>query len=131
MKIVIEDSRRIQDLQMEFNKVFPYLKIEFFTKSHKPGGPSAKNLIVNKNKTLGDCRKLHNSGSITITPEMAVVDLEQNFNQIYGLSVQVFRRSGEVWLETTVTDSWTLGEQNYQGEMLSKYIEEKSKTEDR
>jgi hypothetical protein len=33
--------------------------------------------------------------------------------------VQVFRKSGKVWLETTVTDGWTLEEQNLQGEALS------------
>jgi hypothetical protein len=33
---------------------------------------------------------------------------------------QVYRKSGKIWLETTVTDSWTLEEQNKQGESLSK-----------
>ena len=125
MKIIIDDNRKIQDLQDEFNKLFPYLKIEFFVKSHKPGEPSAKSLIVNKTKTIGECRKLHNNGSIIITPKITVVGLEQNFNRIYGLSVQVFRKSGKAWLETTVTDNWTLEEQNYHGEMLTKYVEEK------
>lgn len=51
-----------------------------------------------------------------ITPDMTVTDLEQSFNTIYGLGVQVFRKSGKIWLETTVTDGWTLEEQNRQGE---------------
>ncbi|MEI8136499.1 MAG: hypothetical protein WCH21_04145 [Bacteroidota bacterium] len=71
-------------------------------------------------KTLGECRTIHDSGTITITPQMTVADLEQNFRDIYGLSAQVFRKSGKVWLETTVTDVWTLEEQNSQGESLSK-----------
>jgi hypothetical protein len=51
---------------------------------------------------------------------MTVSNLEQKFRDVYGLSVQVFRRSGKAWLETTFTDGWTLEEQNSQGEDLSK-----------
>jgi len=63
---------------------------------------------------------VHNTGTITIAPGMTVNELEQNFKDVYGLSVQVFRKSGKVWLETTVTDGWSLEEQNRQGEDLSK-----------
>ena len=69
---------------------------------------------------MGECRSVHKKGIITITPNMTVVDLEQRFNDVYGLGVEVFRKSGKVWLETTVTDGWTLEEQNLQGEALSK-----------
>ena len=34
----------------------------------------------------------------------------------FGLSAQVFRLSGDVWLETTSTDNWTLEEQNSTGQ---------------
>lgn len=70
-------------------------------------------------KTLGECRTIHKKGQITITPNMTVNDLEQCFSDIFGLGVQVFRKSGKVWLETTVTDGWTLEEQNNQGKELS------------
>ena len=54
---------------------------------------------------------------------MTVGDLEQRFQDVYGLSVQVFRKSGKVWLETTVTDNWTLDEQNDKEQSLSNYLE--------
>jgi hypothetical protein len=38
---------------------------------------------------------------------------------VYGLSVQVFRKSGNVWLETSATDNWTLRQQNNEGAELS------------
>lgn len=120
MKIAINDHRKILAIQEEFNLTFPYLKLEFFSKPHQRGGGSAKNLIKPNNETLGECRTIHKKGEITITPKMTVADLEQNFNDIYGLGVQVFRKSGKAWLETTVTDGWTLEEQNSQGEALSK-----------
>lgn len=119
MKITINDQRKIFAIQEEFNQVFPYLKLEFFAKPHTVGGGSAKKLIKHNSKTLGECRTLHNNGHMTIVPQMTVADLEQRFSDVYGLAVQVFRKSGKVWLETTVTDAWTLEEQNRQGEALS------------
>lgn len=122
MKIAINDNRKIFAIQEEFGQIFPYLKLEFFAKPHLVGGPSPKTCIKHNTKTLEECRTVHNNGEINITPEMTVSDLEQRFADIYGLSVQVFRKSGKVWLETTVTDSWTLHEQNTQGEDLSKDV---------
>ncbi|MFL5754096.1 MAG: hypothetical protein ACJ76F_11860 [Bacteroidia bacterium] len=120
MKITINDKRKIFAIQEEFNQLFPYLKLEFFSKPHKAGGGSAKKYVKSNSETLGECRTIHKSGKITITPNMTVSDLEQGFGEVYGLGVQVFRKSGKVWLETTVTDAWTLEEQNRQGEDLSK-----------
>ena len=120
MKITINDNRKITSIQEEFNQTFPYLRLEFFFRPHKPGTGSAKKLIRNNTLTLGECRSIHNAGKIVITPVMTVTELEQNFGEIYGLGVQVFRQSGKTWLETTVTDGWTLEEQNKQGEALSK-----------
>jgi hypothetical protein len=120
MKITINDNRKIFAIQEEFNSVFPYLKLEFFSKPHKPGGISPKKFSKHNSKTLEECRTVRNNGKITITPQMTVTDLEQRFNDIYGLGVEVFRKSGKIWLETTVTDGWTLEEQNNQGEALSK-----------
>lgn len=119
MLVTINDDRKIYAIQEEFNHAFPYLKIEFFSKPHKSGGASAKKFVKSNSKTLGECRTIHNNGNLTIKPSMTVSSLEQAFQDVYGLSVQVFRKSGKVWLETTVTDGWTLEEQNHQGEELS------------
>ena len=120
MKIAINDRRKISAIQNDFNEMFPYLRLEFFSKPHEAGGASPKKYMTHPSKTLGECRTIHKSGSILITPGMTVCKLEQNFREMYGLSVQVFRKSGKAWLETTVTDGWTLEEQNSQGEDLSK-----------
>jgi hypothetical protein len=120
MKVTINDNRKIFAIQEEFNQLFPYLKIEFFSKPHKKGGATAKKFVKHNSKTLGECRTIHNAGEMTIIPGMTVSELEQGFGDIYGLGVQVFRKSGRTWLETTVTDNWTLEEQNIQGEDLSK-----------
>lgn len=120
MKILINDTRKISDIQEEFHKRYPYLRLIFFSDTHKPKCETSKALMIHANKTVGECRTKHNQGVIEIVPFMSVMNLEQHFNTIFGLGVQVFRQSGKAWLETTVTDSWTLEEQNKQGEALSK-----------
>lgn len=122
MKIDINDYRKIFAIQEEFNQAFPYLKLEFFSKPHKQGGASPKELITESSKLLGDCRTIHASGSLTINPSMTVAEIEQNFADVYGLSVQVFRKSGTSWLETSTTDDWTLEKQNAEGEELSSHL---------
>ena len=119
MKIEINDNRKIFAIQKEFNSTFPYLKLEFFSRPHTTGGPSSKKFVTHNSKSLLECRTIHTSGTVTITPSMTVSELEQHFKDVFGLNVQVFRRSGKTWLETTATDSWTLQEQNTQGKELT------------
>jgi hypothetical protein len=116
--IVVSDSCKIFSIQEKFNTLFPYLRLELFLP-----GTDASNFsrtMNEKSRSLESYRTTNKTGSIVISPQMTVLDLEQHFKMIYGLSAQVFRKSGKVWLETTVTDSWTLEEQNRQGESLSK-----------
>ncbi len=122
MKIAITDNRKIHQLQDEFNSSFPYLRIEFFSRTHKTGGGNSPRSLRAPDRTIGECRKIHRKGTLSINENMTVAELEQNFREMYGLNVQVFRKSGKVWLETTVTDGWTLAEQNSQGEALDKLV---------
>jgi hypothetical protein len=121
-KIVVSDQNKILMLQEEFNKAFPYLKIEFFSVSNKQGEHIVNKFTTENNRILGRYRVIHNDEQIIITPEITIATLEKQFNKIYGLGTQVLRKSGKTWLETTLTNAWTLEEQNHQGEALSKNI---------
>jgi hypothetical protein len=120
MKIKINENRKLFELQQEFNTLFPYLKIEFFQSPHATDQGSPKRLIRNPGRSIRECAD--RSGEMIITADMSVGELEQRFREQFGLFVQVFRHSGKVWLETTLTDSWTLAEQNSQGQELSSKI---------
>jgi hypothetical protein len=54
---------------------------------------------------------------------MKVSELEELFQEVFGLSVQIFRKSGENWLQTTTTDFWTLNQQNNKGKDMCEKIE--------
>ena len=42
---------------------------------------------------------------------MSVYELERSFKNLFGLNVQVSRKAGMIWLETTKTDKWSLQKQ--------------------
>ena len=123
MKIIIDDQQTIAGIREAFNGMFPFLKLEFFSRKHQPEQASPLKFLIRSGATISECRRVHSSGELTITPQMTVNELEQLFDTDYGLSVQVFRKSGRIWLETVLTDTWTLAEQNAEGESLNKGIE--------
>lgn len=123
MQIVIHHKRSIAEIKEQFHAAFPYLKLEFFTKVHCPGEASLLNFKIPSDKKLADFKPNIKDGVIHISPEMTVSDLEQQFGHQFGIGLQVFRKSGGIWLETILTDGWTLSEQNKQGEMLNEKIE--------
>jgi len=116
MKLKINDRKTIKIMQAEFNSMFPYLKLEVFSHSPQQEGGTAKKFMMEKYKTINECRAVHHNGELEIEPDMTTAALENKFSSSYGLSVQVFRKSGKVWLETTTTDHLTLSEQNKLGE---------------
>lgn len=119
MEITINDQRKIFSVQKEFSEMFPFLKLEFYSRSEKGGGASAGELMKHISKTIAACKTIHSSGYITIKPHMTVDELKQLFKDVYGLSTGVFRKSGDVWVETSETADLTLEKQNIEGNELS------------
>lgn len=119
MELVITDEKRISEVQKEFSERFPYLKIEFFSKSHADGEASPLSQLLPSDKTVGEARSRHNEGKLVITAHTSVGAMEARFRDVFGLSVQVFRKAGRTWLQTSITDHWTLAEQNEEGREAS------------
>ena len=118
MNITITDHNTISEIQNEFCKNFPFLKLEFY---YLPGGEYnrfEKKRSIDPEKKIGNVRIVHRNSQIIIEPYISVFELEKNFREIYGLSIGVYRKSGNVWLPSTTTDEWSLYEQNKQGEIL-------------
>lgn len=111
MKIDIQDNRTIEEIKNDFADHFPGLKIEFVKHSHSEGEGSSMTEIISGNPKLWELRKFHTEMAIQIDENWKVSDLEGLFRDRFGLFIQVFRKSGKVWLETVNTDSWTLKQQ--------------------
>jgi len=107
MDILITPETKISELKASFSKRFTHLKIEFFS------GNSRK-LVGDDQLEVQDLSGRKQQGALHITGLTTVAELEKLFNHRYGLSAEVFRKSGKVWLQTTATDAWTLDEQNHE-----------------
>jgi hypothetical protein len=112
MEIIIDQTKQLIAIQVEFRKRFPYLNIEFYNSMHRSGEGSHKENTLATHLTIEEAQTKKVSGSFKITGLMTVAELEGGFASTFGLSVQVFRKSGNIWLQTTVSDHWTLAEQN-------------------
>jgi len=121
MEILITDSKTISEIQKEFSKEFPFLKLEFFDAIPKEDKALPKSKMFPHNSKLGVVRKKHNDGKLSVTKSETVSALEKELWKNYGLSAQVFRKSGNLWIETSLTDSWTLEQQNREGFEMSSH----------
>jgi len=122
--MLIKDDKKLKEIQAEFHERFPYLRLEFYSRHHEINEGSPIRQVLKGEKTIGEARKVHNAGELSIDGHQKVSTLEQNFFEMYDLNVQVFRRSGGVWLQTTKTDDWTLAEQNDRGKSETEFYAE-------
>jgi hypothetical protein len=117
----IDADNKLSLIQQEFNSIFPYLRLEFFKHLHEMNAASPKKDLLRTDLTLKELQKSASVATMTITADMPVGIVEQMFREKFNISAQVFRKSGRSWLETSLTDDWTLERQNEQGKELSSF----------
>ena len=113
--MIIADHKTIQEIQNEFNATFPNLKLEFYKQKHGVGEGSPIQTQLETDNKLRAIRNKHVDGDLIVRPELKVKELENAFEDQFGLHVQVFRKAGNLWMQTTATDDWSLLEQNNRG----------------
>jgi hypothetical protein len=120
MMLDISHNRSISEVQHDFNCRYPFLKIDFYKSNGAVNGSFKRQHLVNTIpiKQAG----LIKNGNIELNDSMTVGQLENIFRNEFGLSAQVSRKSGILWLETTMTDNWTLKQQNDHGKELSEPV---------
>lgn len=118
MKLSITPDRTIGQLQDDFVAFFPNLKIVFFSKAHEAYKSSPAKFMISDRDTLLSTlsANFHGHSELLMELEMPVWQFERLFEVEYGLHIQVFRRSGNIWLETTVSDDLTLEQQEAKAE---------------
>ena len=123
--MLIGDAMKIKDIQRAFSKLFPALKVEFFSGQHSVGEGSPIRTRLDAELTLGQVRSAHTEGEFLIRGDMTVGQFEREFFERFGLNIQILRRSGNLWMQTTATDSWTLEQQNQKGSDSEQFFNEK------
>jgi hypothetical protein len=116
MKIIISKDRLIDDIKKEFNNVFPYLKIDFKLDPIATSTSTCfrRNEFVGQLR-IGDIIKDGKEGVISIKDTNSINQIEQKFAENFGLRVNFFRKSGNLWLEIKMTGDWSLKQQNESG----------------
>ena len=117
INLQVGKNRILEDVQADFNRAYPFLKIEFYKKTGTRNGARLQQRV--KGTELLKMAGIKTEGILNIDDFMTVGELEQIFRDQFGANVQVSRRSGPIWLETTMTDNWTLKQQNDHGRELS------------
>jgi len=120
MRLAIKADRLISEVQNDFSQAYPFLKIEFFrnrnvNKEHY----SPEKQIAHYLRVKDAWFRNRSEGELEISNTMTVSELEDALVDQFGLSAQLFRKSGNLWLETTITDNWTLKQQNDHGREIS------------
>ena len=121
MKLQINKGSSLKNIQKQFNACYPFLKIEFFKKI-PANQPLYKAELVSVTESLKYLDGLYEGGVIDVSKKRKVFEVERDFEKLLGLPAIVFRKSGNVWVETTLTNDWPLEEQNEEGKQISSHF---------
>ncbi len=109
----------IKDLQKKFQQEYPHLDLKFFQTLSRGKNMSTIKKFCDPLHLLGDALNLTHTGSIEIRDDMTVNELVLQFYEQFGVHAQVFRQSANLWMEITLTNNWTLVQQNNHGREIS------------
>jgi len=114
--IRIQPEMTVAEVCDSFHSAYPYLKLEFFTVSHRAfQGSLVQYMIKDHNTRLSALNSDLASGDLDCNSDQTVRIFEENMERQFGLYVQVFRLSHDLWLASSATDNLTLFEQNRRG----------------
>jgi hypothetical protein len=115
MHLDINDNTRLSEIQEVFANFYPYLRIRFFREGHKRYESSPETEELDPQQTIGELKQTHTSGLLEMQPSSTIASVENEFLRRFSLSVQIYQKQGENWLQTTGVDSFTLKEANELG----------------
>ena len=116
-QIQINNETFLKDIQTSFNAYYPYLKIEFLEPKKYPLEPRLKN--DHYSMQVKDLLLLQNPVAIDVSNGRTIEDIIKDFKKNTGTTINVSRKSGNIWNVITLTGSWTLESQNNAGLFIS------------
>jgi hypothetical protein len=118
MKLFIEKGTLVEEVKKIFTTCYPFLKLELYKKPLT--NFLYKKEVISSNLPLIQTKKPGKT-IINIEENKTVADLESDFSMI-GLKAEIFRKSGNVWVETSLTSNWTLQQQNAEAKEISMHF---------
>jgi hypothetical protein len=118
-EVTTTGSKKLKTLKKEFNEHFPYLSIHIHSSEMADKALKGQTIYsLDKEKTLTEVREKTGSGSISFSGRKKVKTIEQEFNEIFGLYVQICSTDskGKRFYTTGSSDEKTLTELNREEE---------------
>jgi hypothetical protein len=122
-EITITNDTKVRDVQTEFEAYYPFLKIEF---SKSKSGILTRSHKVNSDSLISKISNLPVPVILNVDVERTIAEVEKECQDLLGLSIQICRKSGNVWNAISITNSWTLQSQNTAGEFISAEMQKAS-----
>ena len=113
VKILIENGKALGEIQREFSLHYPFLRIEFF-KTVESNGMIRREKLKDEHRLM-----IKNLLAINIGGDCTINDVKKDFLEKANLIIQIYRKSGNVWVETSHTNHWPLEQQNFEGEQMN------------
>lgn len=114
--LTIDERISVGDFQKEFNSIFPFLKIELYKPSreqHEEVGTKAMSILSPGDKMGSSAKRIEISSLTT------VAQLKKMLSEKLGINSLIYRKSGSMWIETSLTEDWTLERQNHEAEQMN------------
>ena len=122
MKLYLSSDLKIKDVKRRFEKEFPYLKIEFVSKSYMTKEGLLRNEILLPDNSLIRVSGVIRNGEITIMGNQTADEIAELFRTKFYLPVQIFRKTRSGWIEITRTNQFTMAKQNRVGRVACNAI---------
>jgi hypothetical protein len=115
MHLEINDNTVLENIQHAFSNFYPYLTIEFFHGHHQRYESSDEAVRIDPKKKISEVRITHISTLLEVQPWYKVKDLEKEFQERIGISVQIMKKEKQEWEQTTGLDNLSLKDLNILG----------------
>ena len=95
-EITVSGNKKIETLQKEFNKKFPYIRLGiFYSYALQQVAKGEKITGIDGSKTLASVRRADSGGTISISGNKKIKSLEKEFDTVFGLYCQVCYTTAE------------------------------------
>ena len=125
-QFIIQQDSDIRTVREHFCEWYPYLRINFFRNKNNGQTITSQSIVFSDTTKLNEINPGFSGGVIEIFDEMSILEFENEFFRRYGMSVQLSRKSGNLWLDTVKTNQWTLKEQDEHGKAISPISNQKT-----
>jgi hypothetical protein len=116
-EILINNNSLLKDITGAFTSCYPFLKMEF--PEIDKGPKTLRRPRLDPRTSLYLFQNISTPLKIDINGNRTVSEVIHHFKNLLGIVIQISRKSGNVWNAISVTDGWSLENQNSAGEFIS------------